>query len=55
VKTARVSFITRWGRKTHVAVSTVGRLMDYVINTPEDPLFSKRCVGLLLALIQANI
>jgi 4-O-beta-D-mannosyl-D-glucose phosphorylase len=40
--------------RMHVARSSVARLLDYVINTPEDPLRSYACVQQRLALIEAN-
>ncbi|GMK38034.1 4-O-beta-D-mannosyl-D-glucose phosphorylase [Paenibacillus sp. CCS19] len=40
--------------RCHVAVSTVDRLLDYVINTPEDPLRSYACVQQRLSLIERN-
>jgi 4-O-beta-D-mannosyl-D-glucose phosphorylase len=40
--------------RMHVATSTVDRLLDYAINTPEDPLISARCVEQRLKLIRAN-
>jgi len=30
--------------RIHVATTTVDKMLDYVINTPEDPLFSSECV-----------
>ena len=40
--------------RLHVATSTVPRLLDYVLNTPADPLFSHRCVEQRTALIAKN-
>jgi 4-O-beta-D-mannosyl-D-glucose phosphorylase len=40
--------------RTHVASSTVDRLLDYVLHTPPDPLTSRACVEQRLALIEAN-
>ncbi|MBD3918630.1 glycosidase [Paenibacillus sp. PR3] len=40
--------------RCHVAVSTVDRLLDYVMNTPEDPLRSYACVQQRLSLIERN-
>lgn len=40
--------------RCHVAVSTVDRLLDYVMNTPEDPLRSYACVQQRLTLIERN-
>ena len=41
--------------RTHVAISTVDKLLDYVINTPPDPLRSKLCVDQRCALIAKNL
>ena len=41
--------------RLHVATSTVPRLLDYVLNTPADPLLSHRCVEQRTALIAANL
>jgi len=41
--------------RTHVATTTVDRLLDYVKNTPEDPLRSYACVQQRLALIDKNL
>ncbi len=41
--------------RTHVATSTVDQLLDYVINTPADPLRSKLCVDQRCALIAKNL
>ena len=40
--------------RMHVAVSDVNRLVDYVINTPEDKFTSSGSVENILALIQKN-
>ncbi len=40
--------------RTHVAVTSVDRLLDYVKHTPEDPLRSYACVEQRLALIEKN-
>jgi len=40
--------------RTHVASSTVERLCDYVMNTPEDPLRTNLCVQQRIAMIEAN-
>jgi len=40
--------------RTHVATSTVEKLLDYVLNTPEDALRSKLCVEQRCALIERN-
>jgi 4-O-beta-D-mannosyl-D-glucose phosphorylase len=41
--------------RTHVATSTVNRLLDYVYNTPEDPLRTRLCVDQRCELIQKNL
>ena len=41
--------------RTHVATSTVDKLLDYVINTPADPLRSKLCVDQRCELITQNL
>jgi 4-O-beta-D-mannosyl-D-glucose phosphorylase len=41
--------------RTHVATTTVDRLLDYVLNTPEDPLRSAACVEQRMALIRRNL
>jgi 4-O-beta-D-mannosyl-D-glucose phosphorylase len=41
--------------RLHVATSTVDKLLDYVINTPEDPLKSHMCVEQRYALIKKNL
>ncbi len=41
--------------RTHVATSTVDRLLDYVHNTPADPLRSSLCVEQRCQLIQRNL
>ncbi len=40
--------------RTHVATTTVEKLLDYVVNTPEDGMRSKICVGQRIRLIQKN-
>jgi len=40
--------------RTYVATTTVGRLLDYVRNTPPDPLRSALCVRQRIALIDKN-
>jgi len=40
--------------RLHVATSTVDRLLDYVLNTPADPLRSRACVEQRCALIEKN-
>jgi 4-O-beta-D-mannosyl-D-glucose phosphorylase len=41
--------------RLHVATSTVDKLLDYVTHTPEDPLFSHKCVEQRHALIKKNL
>jgi 4-O-beta-D-mannosyl-D-glucose phosphorylase len=41
--------------RTHVATSTVHKLLDYVLNTPEDALRSSRCVEQRCRLIEKNL
>ncbi len=41
--------------RTHVATSTVERLLDYVLHTPEDPLRSAACVKQRIELIDRNL
>jgi len=41
--------------RTHVATSTVDKLLDYVIHTPADPLRSKLCVDQRCELIAKNL
>jgi 4-O-beta-D-mannosyl-D-glucose phosphorylase len=41
--------------RLHVATSTVNRLLDYVRNTPADPLRSHACVEQRYALIEKNL
>ncbi len=38
-----------------MATTTVERLLDYVLNTPEDPLRSAACVEQRMALIDRNL
>ncbi len=40
--------------RLHVAASTVPKLLDYVLNTPADPLRSRACVEQRCALIERN-
>ncbi|MGL4192243.1 MAG: glycoside hydrolase family 130 protein [Vibrio sp.] len=40
--------------RCHVLTTTVEQLVDYVINTPEDPLTSAQCVAQRIALIEKN-
>lgn len=41
--------------RVHVARSDVETLLDYVLNTPEDPLFSHKCVDQRRELIDRNL
>jgi 4-O-beta-D-mannosyl-D-glucose phosphorylase len=41
--------------RLHVATSTVNKLLDYVKNTPADPLRSYACVEQRYALIEKNL
>jgi 4-O-beta-D-mannosyl-D-glucose phosphorylase len=41
--------------RLHIATSTVDRLLDYALNTPEDPLRSYACVEQRYALIEKNL
>lgn len=41
--------------RLHVASSSVERLLDYVVNTPEDPLNSRGCVEQRNGLIRRNL
>lgn len=41
--------------RLHVATSTVDKLLDYVMNTPEDPLLSHKCVEQRYELIRKNL
>lgn len=41
--------------RIHVATSTVDQMLDYVLNTPEDPLRSYACVQQRNALIKKNL
>ena len=41
--------------RLHVATSTVPRLLNYVLNTPADPLVSDRCVAQRTELIAKNL
>ncbi|MWV46474.1 glycosidase [Paenibacillus sp. HJL G12] len=41
--------------RVHVATTTVGQLLDYVMNTPEDPLRSYACVQQRLELVERNL
>jgi len=39
----------------HVATSSVDRMLDYVLHTPEDPLRSYACVQQRYSLIEKNL
>jgi 4-O-beta-D-mannosyl-D-glucose phosphorylase len=41
--------------RCHVASTTVDRLLDYVLHTPEDPLRSYACVQQRIALVDRNL
>lgn len=41
--------------RCHVATTTVDRLLDYVLHTPEDPLRSYACVEQRIALVDSNL
>lgn len=41
--------------RMHVATTTINKLVDYVFNTPEDPLRSVDCVKQRIALIEKNM
>jgi 4-O-beta-D-mannosyl-D-glucose phosphorylase len=41
--------------RLHVATSTKEKLVDYVMNTPEDPLFSDQCVSQRIDMIKKNL
>ena len=41
--------------RLHVATSTVPKLLDYVMNTPADPLRSHACVEQRYVLIKSNL
>lgn len=41
--------------RMHVATTTIDRLIDYVFNTPEDPLRSVECVQQRCGLIEKNL
>jgi 4-O-beta-D-mannosyl-D-glucose phosphorylase len=41
--------------RIHVATTTVGQMLDYVMNTPEDPLRSYACVQQRISLIDRNL
>ena len=41
--------------RMHVATTTIDKLVDYVFNTPSDPLRSADCVKQRIALIEKNM
>ena len=41
--------------RVHVATTTIDRMLDYVMNTPEDPLRSFACVAQRNQLITKNL
>ena len=41
--------------RMHVATTTIDRLIDYVFNTPQDPLRSVKCVEQRIDLIKKNL
>ncbi len=41
--------------RLHVATTTLEKMVDYVINTPEDPLISRKCVEQRIKLIDKNL
>jgi 4-O-beta-D-mannosyl-D-glucose phosphorylase len=41
--------------RTHVAATTIDKMLDYVFNTPADPLRSYACVQQRIALIDKNL
>lgn len=41
--------------RMHVATTTIGKLTDYVFNTPQDPLRSVECVAQRCDLIRSNL
>ena len=41
--------------RMHVAVTTIDKLLDYVFNTPSDPLRSVECVAQRCELIKNNM
>lgn len=41
--------------RLHVATTTIDRLLDYIFNTPEDPLRSNLCVKQRIELIKKNL
>ena len=41
--------------RLHVARTTVDRMLDYVLHTPEDPLHSHACMQQRVQLIRKNL
>jgi 4-O-beta-D-mannosyl-D-glucose phosphorylase len=41
--------------RMHVAQTTVEKMLDYCLNTPQDPLFSHKCVQLRNEMIEKNL
>ncbi len=41
--------------RMHVAETSIDRMTDYCLNTPPDPLFSRKCVEQRIALIDKNL
>ncbi len=41
--------------RIHVATTTIDQMLDYVLNTPEDPLRSYACVQQRIALIDRTL
>ena len=41
--------------RMHLATTTIDKLVDYCINTPEDPLISSACVNQRVELIKKNL
>lgn len=41
--------------RCHVAETTLEKLTDYVVNTPADPLFTRKCVEQRIGLIDRNL
>jgi 4-O-beta-D-mannosyl-D-glucose phosphorylase len=41
--------------RTHVVTTTISKLLDYAMNTPEDPLRSSLCVAQRCKLIEGNL
>jgi 4-O-beta-D-mannosyl-D-glucose phosphorylase len=41
--------------RTNMVTTSVERLLDYVLNTPPDPLSSAACVQQRIALIEKNL